>query len=511
VAAATLQDCAKAFCGAWSGSPPNVLITTSTSFLVPPKVVGAVLNESRKVPVHLPPALKAEDFAYKNFGTPGRFVDDQFLPDLDVHLARFKNGVRFNFKSTQFEADMVYIFVRIGGGRISIPENQPGLDWLAAYGLINGGLRRHSIAQLDSLMSRHVLSVHFGTESDACLFSVRCARRELPLALQIVAGYITDPAYRLDALPGAQASIGMLYGSFEATSGGGIAFQAERFMSGGNTRVGSPEVRETNARNFGELERWLEPQFKHGAIELCIVGDVGWDDASKAVASTLGALPKRDALPKPGKGPRVTFVTPSQFPHFIQLTPGLKQSAIAWYWPVTDLKNVYRERRFRLLSVVLSNLIYSRIREELGATYSPAADFVQYDGLPTFSYLVFHADVDPVQAPRVAQIIRREIQNLINHGIDEDQFQRAKKPFLRNRDDDLRTNSYWSYTVLRDAQQRPARIEAARDRTADTASITRAEVEKLARRYLDPEKGFLFIAEPGPIDKWGSKYMWDAK
>ena len=51
----------------------------------------------------------------------------------------------------------------------------------------------------------------------------------------------------------------------------------------------------------------------------------------------------------------------------------------------------------------------------------------------------------------------------------------------------------------------PAHFAAARDRAADTAAITRPELEALARRYLDPERGFLFVAEPGSDHFWGRK------
>jgi len=78
-----------------------------------------------------------------------------------------------------------------------------------------------------------------------------------------------------------------------------------------------------------------------------------------------------------------------------------------------------------------------------------------------------------------------------------DEFERAKQPYLRHREQDLRENGYWAFTVLRDAQERPKRIAAARDRASDTAAINLAEVEALAHRYFDPKQAFRFIAYPG--------------
>ena len=509
--AATLKECVDAFRTAWTGAMPHVLVTTNPYFPASREQVRDVLNQSRSTALKLPPATKPVEFAYHWFGTPGKLVADDYLADLDAHLSRFGNGVRLNFKQTAFEADSVNIVVRVGTGRLSLPENQPGLEWIASYGLINAGLVLHSNEELDTLLSRHSLSVQFGIESDACVFYARCARRELPLAMQVIAAYLTDPAYRPQAMEEVRASLGTLFTNFDSSSGGVISFRAERFLTGANPRVGWPEPTEVYARTFKELARWLGPQFKSGAIELSIVGDVPWSESAEAVSRTLGALPKRDAYPAANREARVKFIKPSQFPQFYPLATSLKQTAIAWYWPVTDLGDVHRERRCRLLASVLSELLYARLREELGATYSPVAEFVQYDGWPSFSYFTVRADVDGKQGAKAAQIIRRELQHLVDRGIDDDMFLRAQQPFLRAREEDLRNNSYWGHTVLGDAQLRPARLDAARDRTRDTAAITRNELEDLARQYLAPARGFLFVAEPGPTTNWGAKYLWDAK
>ncbi len=508
---ATLAACTQAFRAAWTGAAPHVLVTTNGFFPATRTEIAQVLNRSRAVPVRLRAAPADVPFAYQHFGTPGTVVHDDYAADLDVHLARFGNGVRLNFKPTPFEADTVSVVVRAGTGRLSQPADQPGLELLAAYGLINGGVVLHSSEELDALLSRHVLSVSFGVEPDACTFYVRAARRDLPLALQVVTAYLTDPAYRPAAMAEVRASLGTLYGTYDATSGGAIALHAERVLANANPRVGPPEAGEAYARTFRELASWLGPQFAHGALELSIVGDTTWPEATAAVGRTLGALPARDPYPPPDPAARIPVATPYKFPRLLPLSTGLSQAALAWYWPVPDLADVHQERRCRLLAGVLSELLYARLREELGATYTPAADFVQYDGWPTFSYFTLRADLARPQALKAAQVIRRELDRLREHGIDPDVFERARQPFLRSREEDLRTNSYWGHTVLRDAQLRPARLAAARDRTADTAAITRAELEELARRYLDPARGFLFIAEPGPTETWGAKYLWDAR
>jgi zinc protease len=51
-----------------------------------------------------------------------------------------------------------------------------------------------------------------------------------------------------------------------------------------------------------------------------------------------------------------------------------------------------------------------------------------------------------------------------------------------------RSNAYWLNSVLARAQERPEVLGWARNREADVASITKAEVDQLARMYLDPSR-----------------------
>ncbi|HEY1792618.1 MAG TPA: hypothetical protein VGG34_06845 [Opitutaceae bacterium] len=61
------------------------------------------------------------------------------------------------------------------------------------------------------------------------------------------------------------------------------------------------------------------------------------------------------------------------------------------------------------------------------------------------------------------------------------------------------SNDYWCTTALSDAQQRPQRLAAARDRQADCEAITRAELEAIAKRWFAPERWFRFVSVPrGP-------------
>lgn len=495
LAAVNPAECTAVFRAAWSTHAPHVFLATHPAFYVSPVAIADTLNASRSAPLPLRDETVPTAFAYA-FAPAGTVVEERPQPDLEVWQARFANGARLNFKPTPFEAGTVEVFVRVGTGRLSQPLAQPGLDLLANLIVPRGGLGRHTLEELQDLLAQHSVTISFAVDHDALTFSARGAPKDLAFALAIIAAHLTDAAYRPEALREIQASFGSMYASLASSAGGPIALRAMRVLTG-DRRLGTPTPDELGARKISEVTAWIEPQFKHGPIELSIVGDTTWESARDAVAATLGALPARDERPaRVVPGPIAIRTKPDQPAYVATTEPQLRQVALSWFCPVPDLADVHQERRCRLLAELLNERLRVHLREELGAAYSCAAQFVQCDGFPQLSYFNLYTEVAPAHAEHANHVIRDQIEAVRRGRFADDEFERAKAPFVRARQDDLRSNAYWGYTVLRDAQQRPERLAAARDRAKDTASIRRAEIASLARRYFKLGRWFQFVAYP---------------
>ena len=60
----------------------------------------------------------------------------------------------------------------------------------------------------------------------------------------------------------------------------------------------------------------------------------------------------------------------------------------------------------------------------------------------------------------------------------------------------LRDNSYWLGTVMSQSQADPKRLDMARTRDEDYKSITLAEINALAKKYLGAENALLVSIKP---------------
>ncbi len=497
LAATTPADCLEEYRRAWTSQSLHVFIATNPTFRVTPREIAETLNTSRSTPATRPAEAEPAAFAYTDFGPAGRIVRSEQVRDLDVWEAEFANGVRLNFKATSFEVGSVQVSLRVGNGRLSQPESKPGLDLLANAIVPTGGLGKHVAEDLQDVLAGHLLSVNFAVDSDALDFNARCAPKDLGLCLQLIAAYLTDTAYRPDAMAQAKASVVSMYASIASSPAGPITMQSTRVLSGGDRRFGTATFPEFGARTIAEVRDWIDPQFREGPIELSVVGDTTWEEASARVGATLGALPRRTERSRVVSSQVLKVPRRPSKPVFVSTTdPSLRQVAITWFCPVPDLSGVHMERRCRLLAALLAERMRVRLRVELGAAYAFAADFEQLDGFPDFSFFVVYTTVAPEHAQRTDELIKSEIKALQRGRFTDDEFERVKLPFLTKREEDTRDNGYWSYTVLRDAQQRPERLAAARDRRSDCAAIGKSDIKTLASRYFDYARWFQFVAYP---------------
>jgi zinc protease len=497
--AAQLSDCLREFRKVWTDGSPTVFASANAAFEGSRREIAEAFNSSRSTAVTRPPEVAVPAFAYTDFGAPGALVREERLDDLEVRLAEYANGARLNFKATKFEADIVEVRVRVGNGKQSQLITRPGLDTLANVATVAGGLGRHTETELNAILSGHALGLAFEVQSDTCLFAGRCATREMDMLLRVIAAFLSDASFRPDAMRKARPQYGSIIANLVATPAGPISMSALRDIYNGDPRFGVPVYDEFVARDMGEVRAWLDPQFRGGPLEVSVVGDTTWEATQASVARTLGALPRREPVVPGRSGPPVELATNPRTLRIYTLSPKLQQGAVAWFWPAQDVAGIREERRCHLLAAILGERVRVKLREGLGSAYVNGVSFVKSDGFPNANYFSLYAEIDPRRMKQGIEILRREAQDLSTKGPTADEFERAKQPYIRSMNDAVQSNDYWSGTVLDDAQQRPDRIEAARNRATDIASITRSEMVRLARKYLKPELAYEFATVPAPF------------
>ncbi|MEX2044709.1 MAG: insulinase family protein, partial [Opitutus sp.] len=365
----TVEDCVSALREVWKPDHRLVLVTGNARISTPVEEAIATAYENSKALVVAPQEAADEaPWAYTDFGQPGNVVKREHVPDLDVTLIAFANGVRLNLKKTSFEANRIRMTARIGSGQLTEPRDTPGLAFYAGQTFTEGGLGRHSVDDLRRILAGRTVGAGFSVGSEAFVINGATNREDLLLQLQLVAARINDPGYRPEAARQAQKGIEQMYLSFAHTASGPFNLEVSRLLAGGDHRFGLPGKDAMLQRNLGEVRAWIGPDLERGPIEIAIVGDIDPEATIGAVARTLGALPEREAR-RDWEELRAVKFPAKPLSLAYRITTEIPKGTIALYWPTTDGLEIHRARRMHLLAGVLSDRLRLKVREELGDAY----------------------------------------------------------------------------------------------------------------------------------------------
>jgi zinc protease len=503
LARVTPGDCAQALRLAFGA--PGRYVLVSGNAVIPGDPVAAIVRayeRSRSVAVKPPEARSDAAFGYTDFGPPGRLTAQRHVGDLDLTLATFANGVRANIKKTDFETHRIRLRVRVGAGRLVERADQPGLAFFSNLTFAAGGLGRHSADDLERILAGRTVSLQFSTGDDALVFGASTNREDLLLQLQLITAFLTDPGYRPEALRVARKDLDEMYNQLDHVTEGPLETEIPRLLASGDTRFGLPPRSVVQSRTLREEEAWLAPQFATGPIEIGIVGDVEPAEALAAVARTLGALPPRAPKPAYAAERRVRFPA-EPFARNLAVPSEIPKAVVALYWPTSDARDIRRTRRLGLLAEVFNDRLRVKIREQLGGAYSPEAASEPSDTFTDYGTLLVEILVAPDRAQEIARSALAIAGDLRANGVTPDELDRAKKPILTSIRETVRTNPYWLGAVLSSCQEFPQRLDWARSRQTDIESITKADLDALARAYLAPEKAFRVIVRPESLKPAG--------
>jgi zinc protease len=499
--AVTVEHCARALHHAF-GAPHRLVSVIGNAKLAtdaPEGRIASVFAASSAVAVAPPAAITETEFAYTDFGSAGSVQERRHVVDLDVTQVVFSNGVRLNLKRTDFEADRIALQVRVGTGQLTEPKDQVGLATFASSTFTAGGLGQHSSDELRRILAGRNVGVGFRVGGDAFILGGATTPTDLLLQLQLTAAHLVDPGYRPEAARQAMKAIEQYYRQATHVPQGPLQLEVPRLLASGDPRFGMPPQAALEQRTLDEVRDWLAPQLGRGALEIALVGDLDVEQTIDAVARTFGALPARDAKPALEDLRRVSF--PAPFTKSYTVPTEIPKGVVSLYWPTTDARNVHLARRLSLLAEVLSDRLRVKVREEIGGAYSPGAGSSPSDTYRNYGYINAYIEVEPDQAEEIAQVTRELAADLATSGVTDDELQRAKQPVLTALRESARTNAYWLGAVLAMAQEFPERLDWARSRYSDIESVTKAEIDALARQYLASAQAFQVIvlpSSPGP-------------
>jgi zinc protease len=494
------DECTEAFRASWDSNDVQIFVRGNLELDGDSaKKILSVYGMSRFIPVGRPVEDASNQFAYTDFGPAGEIISRQEHEDLGIVQVVFANNVRVNVKKTPFESNAVRVAVSVAGGLADAPADKPGLVQFTNGVFIAGGLKAHSLAEVNRIVSGKHVGVQFGITEDSFQLFGQCSPAELETQLQLAAAFVTAPGYRPEAAEQQQQSYDGLYSQLEHTPEGIFEREIAGFLRSGDARFSYPPREAMRKLSMEDVKQWLEQPLREGYLELSIVGNVDQEKALSLVAKTFGALPTRaSAAGELDQQRAVKFPRGTKSKEFGFSSNNSRAMAVVC-WPTTDGKDASRARRLSVLADVLQERLHAKVREELGSTYSPSCGSFGSDVFPDYGFLGARLLVDANEVAKIGPIVTAIAEELAKGPISDDEFERAIKPVRSEVELGMRDNGYW-LNALNNSQRHPQQLDWSRSRVKDNAAIRKSEIEALAREYLAAGKATVVIAKPSQAE-----------
>jgi zinc protease len=481
----TLAQANAAFRELWTGSAP--LIHVSDKQDISSKQIADAFNASRAVAVAAPKEGAAKAFAYESFGNPGTIASDTEIADLGVRTIRFANNVRLNIKKTDFEAGQVRFLVRLGDGILDLPKDQPGLGPMLSMTSTAGGLKKQSLEDLKDIFAGKVITLGAAVSDNAFIAAGATTPQDLATQMKVSAAYLLDPGFRPEAADKWTDIVPIIEKQFNAQPEAVAKYRLPILLASGDQRFGIPTAAVLSKRTFDEGKAALAPVIASAPIEITIVGDVDEKAAIAAVASSFGALPTRklsDAI-----DPTLTKVSfrADRSPILLTHEGPQDKAVVEAVWPTTDDSNYREVVGLDVLKDVLDLMLTDSVRETLGDSYGVNVGSLNSDVFKGYGYMSAGAVVAPDKTDEVQKAIADAAEQLRDKPISDDLLARARNPELEGIEHQNRDNGFW-LGALSKAQSEPERLDRIRQRKAILQSITAADLQKLAQKYLQPNQ-----------------------
>ena len=471
---------------------PSVFVSSPNPIEGGEAALAAAFEAPSAAAAVTPASAGTTAWPYTSFGPAGAIAFQTPVVDLGLTQVTFANGVRATIKPTKFRGGQIIVSVRFGDGRLGLLKDRKAPTWALNASFVAGGLGRLGIDDMQKAFAGKIGGAQLGVEDDSYTFTGATRPEDFDTELQVLAAYMTDPAWRPQAFQQAQAAMSNALTQANASPDGVYALRLASAVRGGDPRWEAPTADEVHTARLEEVKALLQNALAKGPVEVAVVGDITVDDAVKGLRATFGALPKHYATPKPLAGDE-RFPAPSGLPVVLRHQGGKDQALAMIAWPTVGMfPDVQGQRTLRVLQLVISQRLFDTLRTQEGMTYTPKTSFAASLPTPSYGYIAFAADIPPAKIPSFYAAIAKTITNLKSAEIPPDELERARGPRVLDLEHAQQTNEYWSI-LLSDSQANPRRLDLIRTTISGMQRVTAADVLRAARTYLLDNKAWKLV------------------
>ncbi len=422
---------------------------------------------------------------------------------LDIEQVEFANGVKAMIWPTPEEPGRMTVKVRFGGGYRSFAPGDAPYIALGDMALVGSGQGSLGQEELDRISTGRKMGFDFKIDDAWFQFSADTRGADLADQLYLFAAKFATPRWDANPVLRAKAAARLQYDAF-ASSPQGVLERDLKYLQRDRDprfRVPAPaEIEKATPEGFRQV--WSRA-LAAGPIEVQLFGDFDRNAALAALQRTFGALPPRKPLPAGTSAATAHFPAANPVPVVLTHRGDANQAAAVVSWPTGGgSAGIGESRQLEILTQLFSNRLLDRMREKLGASYSPQVFSSWPLDLDNGGSISALAQLQPSAVPAFFDAAQTIAADLVARPVTADELARVTEPLLQQVTRATTSATFFMYQ-LEGATSDPSRFDGLRTLVRDYTQTTPEKMQELARRYLSPDKSWRLAVVPeaqGPRD-----------
>ncbi len=417
-------------------------------------------------------------------GPPGKVALAAATIVPEIEQVELSNGVKALLFPTTNEPGRLTVKVRFGAGYRAFQPGDAAYIALGEMALVGSGVGTLGQEELDRISTGRKMGFDF--EIDDTVFKFQADTRNADLAdqLYLFAAKLAMPKWDPNPVLRAKAAAKLQYESLATSPQGVIQRDLTFLQHGRDGRFRTPTPQEMDAATPAGFRQVWEPILSQGPIEVQLFGDFDRTAAVAALEKTFGALPRRAELPRAIAAQTIPDLAPSLQPIVLEHRGDTSQAAAVVQWPTAGgMVNLAEGRQLEILSQLFSNRLLDRMREKLGASYSPQV----YNSWPrdrdNGGAMIALAQLQPKAVPIFFATADEIAAELVAAPPTADELARVVEP-LKQQLSRASTASAFFMSQLEGATDDPRRFAALGTLLPDMTRTTPAAMQALAAKYL---------------------------
>ncbi|MBW1636018.1 MAG: insulinase family protein, partial [Deltaproteobacteria bacterium] len=406
------------------------------------------------------------------------FKKQNINPALDIERVVFDNGLILNLKKTEFDRNSLQISVDFGHG--ALEEPLPGMAMVAGRVINGSGTGTLIRSAFDAVLAGTSVDLRFRIGEASFTWVGSSLTKDFEKLLQALYSVLFDAGFRESVFDTTISRTEQMYKMIGRDVEGAVPLKILPFLASGSPHFGLVPQEKIASLKYEQLAEWAKTIVPDTGFEISLVGDFDRDNVVAAIGKYFSGVEltgDRNIIPE-------KIVFPEGKAISVEVSTSIAKSVVFLAWPTEDFTDIHRTREFHLLAAVLEDRLRKVIREKLGATYSPevySSNSKVYNG---YGFLAAKLIVKPGQEKKILDEILRLAEELRSEGVTEEELARAREPMLTSINETLKDNSYWLYTVLSGSSRNPEQLDWPESIFHDYSSISRQEINLLAKKYL---------------------------